>query len=52
MLGKNSICPTLTARGAGEYHSGMIIYSEANSETTNMQEAVKKAAQGGQELLN
>lgn len=28
ILGMNSICPTLTARGAGEYHSGMILLSE------------------------
>lgn len=28
ILGKKSVCRTLTARGAGEYHSGMIIISE------------------------
>lgn len=36
--GKESICPTLTARGAGEEHSGMITYSESLKETTNLQE--------------
>lgn len=36
--GKNSICPTLTARGAGEEHSGMITYCEELEETTNLQE--------------
>ena len=37
VLGKESISPTLTARGAGEYHSGMIIYSPDNEDTCNMQ---------------
>ena len=36
--GKESIVPTLTARGAGEEHSGMITYSELLENTTNMQE--------------
>ncbi len=36
--GKNSIVPTLTARGAGEEHSGMITYSDRLEETTNLQE--------------
>lgn len=36
--GNNSIVQTLTARGAGEEHSGMITYSELLDETTNMQE--------------
>lgn len=35
--GKNSICPTLTARGAGEEHSGMITYSDSLEDTTNLQ---------------
>ena len=38
VLGKNSICPTLTARGAGEEHSGMIIYCESLENNTNLQE--------------
>lgn len=36
--GKNSVVPTLTARGAGEDHSGMITYSDRLEETTNLQE--------------
>lgn len=39
--GKNSICPTLTARGAGEEHSGMITYSDKLENTTNIQENIK-----------
>lgn len=35
VLGRNSICPTITARGAGEYHSGMIIYSKKLEDITN-----------------
>lgn len=35
--GRNSISPTLTARGAGEEHSGMILYSEELEDTTNLQ---------------
>lgn len=38
--GKNSIVPTLTARGAGEEHSGMITYSEKLEDTTNLQEQI------------
>lgn len=37
VLGENSISPTLTARGAGEEHSGMILYSGELKETTNIQ---------------
>lgn len=40
VLGKNSIAPTLTARGAGEEHSGMITISEQLNETTNLQEKI------------
>ena len=36
--GKNSIVPTLTARGAGEEHSGMITYSDILENTTNLQQ--------------
>lgn len=36
--GNNSISPTLTARGAGEEHSGMITYSNKLEQTTNLQE--------------
>lgn len=35
VLGRASICPTLTARGAGEYHSGMILYSDQLDDTQN-----------------
>ena len=35
--GNNSIYPTLTARGAGEEHSGMITYCEQLNDTTNLQ---------------
>lgn len=47
VLGKESISPCLTARGAGEYHSGMIIYSADNKETTNMQLQVREATKKG-----
>lgn len=40
VLGNASISPTLTARGAGEYHSGMIIYSPDNDDTCNLQNEV------------
>ena len=40
--GKNSVVPTLTARGAGEEHSGMIVYSENLEETTDLQEQCLK----------
>lgn len=34
--GTSSICPTLTARGAGEYHSGMILISPHLETTSNL----------------
>lgn len=37
ILGINSVCPTITARGAGEEHSGMIILSEHIDNTENLQ---------------
>jgi DNA (cytosine-5)-methyltransferase 1 len=40
VLGKESSSPTLTARGAGEYHSGMIILSQDNNDTCNMQNEI------------
>lgn len=40
--GNNSIVQTLTARGAGEEHSGMITYSELLDKTTNIQEECLK----------
>lgn len=48
--GKNSIVPTLTARGAGEEHNGMITYNEQLEETTNLQEQclnIKNATKKG-----
>lgn len=48
--GKNSIVPTLTARGAGEEHNGMITYSELLENTSNMQEEclnIKNATKKG-----
>ena len=40
LLGKNSICPTLTARGAGEYHSGAIILGECDT-NKNIREEIR-----------
>jgi len=40
--GKESIVPTLTARGAGEEHSGMITYSDQLKDTTNLQNKILK----------
>lgn len=34
--GVNLICPTITARGAGEYHSGMILFSPHLTDTANL----------------
>ena len=48
--GKNSIVPTLTARGAGEEHSGMITYSDSLDNTTNLQDKclnIKEATKKG-----
>jgi DNA (cytosine-5)-methyltransferase 1 len=38
--GTNSISPTPTARGAGEYHSGMVLFSPYVSTTTNLRGSV------------
>lgn len=40
VLGKKSICPTLTARGAGEWHSGMIALSDDFEGTTNVDKII------------
>lgn len=37
VLGNESVCRTLTARGAGEYHSGMILYDNQLENTTNVE---------------
>lgn len=42
VLGRESIVQTITARGAGENHSGMIVFSSENENTTNMQSQVKE----------
>ena len=42
VLGNNSISPTLTARGAGEEHAGMITYSDKFNNTTNVQNLLLK----------
>lgn len=36
VLGQNSVSPCVTARGAGEDHSGMILYCDELKETTNL----------------
>lgn len=41
VLGNNSISRTLTARGAGEYHSGMITYSVQLDDVTNVESLLK-----------
>lgn len=38
VLGNNSVSPTLTARGAGEEHSGMVTFCDELDETTDLQE--------------
>ncbi len=40
VLGNNSVSPTLTARGAGEEHAGMITYSAEFDTTTNVQNLI------------
>ena len=50
VLGEKSVAPTLTARGAGENHSGMILYGESLDDTTNLQEyciKIKEATKKG-----
>ena len=40
VLGLGSISPTLTARGAGSYHSGMILINEHFEDTVNVDEII------------
>lgn len=47
VLGKNSISPTLTARGAGEEHSGMILLSEKNYGAINVELLIKEKIKKG-----
>ena len=42
VLGLGSISPTLTARGAGLYHSGMILINENFEDTTNVDEIISE----------
>lgn len=44
--GMNSICPTLTARGAGEEHNGMITLCRDLIDTTNLQDQCLQANSG------
>lgn len=37
VLGKNSTSPTITARGAGEYHSGMVLVGDGLEDKTNLE---------------
>lgn len=39
--GNDSIVQTLTARGAGEDHSGMVIYSDSLDSTTDMENTIR-----------
>jgi DNA (cytosine-5)-methyltransferase 1 len=48
--GKNSIVPTLTARGAGEEHNGMITFSDNLENTTNLQEQCLNIKSGANNL--
>jgi DNA-cytosine methyltransferase len=40
VIGRQSICPTLTARGAGEYHSGSIILGDCD-DNVNLRTAIE-----------
>ena len=40
VLGKENIVPTLTARGAGEYHSGIVLLNEYFNKTTNIDKII------------
>lgn len=47
VLGQNSVAPTLTARGAGEEHAGMITYSDELDNTTNIQKQLNEVSRIG-----
>ncbi len=51
VLGRESVVQTITARGAGENHSGMIVYSSENENTTNMQAQVKEMTHNAEPKL-
>lgn len=44
VMGSESVAPTITARGAGEDHSGMVTYSPNLTETTNLKQQVAQMA--------
>lgn len=50
VLGNNSISPTLTARGAGENHSGMVLLSEELSDTCNLEQSGCIVSQQGKKI--
>lgn len=50
VLGTKSNSPTITARGAGENHSGMILLSEALTETTNLESSGSIVSKQGKQL--
>lgn len=50
VLGNNSISPTLTVRGAGEMHSGMVLICEKLDNTTNLQLLIKEKTKKGYAL--
>lgn len=50
--GNNSICPTLTARGAGEEHSGMITYCNELENTTSLQEKCLNMLNSTDKVIN
>ena len=52
VLGRESIVQTITARGAGENHSGMIVFSSENENTTNMQSQVQEMAKNNLPVVN
>ena len=52
VLGRESIVQTITARGAGENHSGMIVFSSENENTTNMQSQVQEMAKNSLPVVN
>ena len=41
VMGRDSICPTITARGAGEMHSGMLLYCPDFDNTTDILDEIR-----------
>lgn len=50
VLGNNSISPTLTARGPGENHSGMVLLSEELADTCNLEQQGCIVSQQGKKI--